>query len=210
MSTATIEFQDAIIPESATAEPDETPAADPNVLECVVCGKPLTYAGRGAKPKYCDDHKTRRSSTPTPGGSSRTSKDERIRKELTSTLAMLGLGVMTVDQYDGLVIIDRSADTVNALMTVAEHNPRVRKALEQMLEVSVWAALGVALAGMAVPIAVHHGILPLPQETVEAQFLSEDTQRSLARMRERKATGMPVPEPSNEPSKTDVTDPTTW
>ena len=41
--------------------PDEPPPAsdDPSCLEC---GKPLIYAGRGRKPKWCDEHKPKRTS----------------------------------------------------------------------------------------------------------------------------------------------------
>jgi len=198
---------DEIAPESATEQatftPEDKPAGD---LTCITCGRALTYAGRGRKPIYCEDHKPVRGNGK-PAASPRTSKDERLRKELASTLALIGVGVMALDAYDGLVIIDRSADTVDALMTVAEHNPRVRKALEQMLEVSVWAALGTALAGIAVPIAVHHGALPLPQDSVERQFLTPETRASLARLKGATVTPIREPEPPNGPFDND---PTKW
>jgi len=182
---------DEIEPESSKPEPTAVPIPETGGdLACMVCGRPLTYAGRGRKPQYCEDHRPGSQRT-TKQTSTRTSKDERLRKELASTLALVGVGVMALDAYDGLVIIDRSADTVDALMTVAEHNPKVRKALEQMLEVSVWAALGTAIAGMAVPIAVHHKMIPLPQDAVERQFLSPETRASLARL--KGATGPTEP-----------------
>lgn len=189
---------------TTTLEPDEPPLSVTETarddLACMVCGKPLVYAGRGRKPTRCDEHKTSRSS----GSSSRSSgtKDERMRQELSQTLGMIGLAVMAADAYDGLVIIDRTPQTVNALMEVAAHNPRVRKILEQMLEVSVWAALGTAVAGIVVPIGVHHGVIPLPVEAVEAQFISESTRESLAKLPKReprKRPARPAPQPSQNP-----------
>ena len=210
---------DEITPESAKPEPASVPIPESNSdLSCIVCGRPLTYAGRGRKPQYCEDHRPGSQRT-TKQASTRTSKDERLRKELASTLALVGVGVMTLDAYDGLVIIDRSADTVDALMTVAEHNPKVRKALEQILEVSVWAALGTAIAGMAVPIAVHHKMIPLPQDAVERQFLSESTRASIYRLRGAEKTAEDyVSQDSRTPPRSDfdgpvgatITDPTAW
>lgn len=169
-------------------------------LRCEVCGEPLTYAGRGRKPTKCDKHKTQRARTATT--SSRMNRDDKLRAELTSSLGTLGLGLMVVDVYDGLVVMDRAPQTVDALMEVAAHNPRVRKLLDQMVEVSVWAAFGTALAGMIVPIGVHHGLIPLPREMVEAQFISPETRESLANLPDNrvprgkaKPRRAPAPEP---------------
>jgi hypothetical protein len=184
----TIAFQaaefppDEITPESASA-PEPTPVD--GELTCAVCGKPLTYAGRGRKPKFCDDHRTGNGARKAGMGTApaRATKNEKMRRELTSTLGLIGVGLMAVEPYDGLVVLDRAEATVDALMDVAEHNPRVRKVLESMIEVSVWGALGAAVAGMAAPIAAHHGILPIPSDAMEKQFLSKDAQTRLARMR---------------------------
>lgn len=184
---------DEIIPESV--EMPEPEAG--NDLACIVCGTALTYGGRGAKPKYCADHKPGRK---TAGPSiPRANKTEKMRAELTASLGMIGIAVMAIDQYDGLVILDRSSATVDALLTVAEHNPKVRKVLEQMLEVSVWAALGTAIAGIAVPIAVHHNMLPLPAAAVEAQFLSEDTRNALEKIPAKAKRSKPEPQPEPNP-----------
>lgn len=176
---------DEITPLSVTDVPiPEETAPTTDDLTCEICGTALTYAGRGRKPKFCDDHKPSGSrSKTTKTTSSRASKDERMRQELTATLGTIGVAVMAVNTYDGLVVIDKSADVSDALMELAAHNPRVRKALEQMLEVSVWAAVATAVAGIAVPIAVNHNLLPLPQDAVERQFLSPETRETLDRMR---------------------------
>lgn len=54
--------------------PDETvsTAVTSDDPTCVVCGVPLSYAGRGAKPKYCNEHKKGSRST---GTSRRSGKD---------------------------------------------------------------------------------------------------------------------------------------
>ncbi len=192
MSELTFSAVDEIAPESADA-PQDAPAID----TCIICGTSLVYAGSGAHPKYCADHKPRGGKAPKsqPGSASpKLSKNERLRKELTGTLALVGTGLMMVEPYDGLVILDRAEATADALMDVAEHNPRVRKALEQLLDVSVYGTLGLAVAGMVLPIAAHHGMLPLPEQAMERQFLSDDTQARVKRLREASALRTPNPE----------------
>lgn len=52
------DYADATIPDSA---PDVPPPASDDPV-CLECGTPLVYAGRGRKPKWCDEHKPKRTS----------------------------------------------------------------------------------------------------------------------------------------------------
>lgn len=72
------------VPESSTQEAAE--------FTCVVCGKPLTYSGRGRKPKYCEEHKRGSSGASKIGGSTRGSADA---KAAANTLDM-GYTALTV------------------------------------------------------------------------------------------------------------------
>lgn len=198
---------DEITPESAS-EPDPEPIG--SGIACVVCGKDITalYGGRGAKPKYCEDHKTNRPKAAASSG--RMTKDARLRQDLATMMGTLGFALMMVEAYDGLVVIDRTEATVDALMDVAEHEPKVKKILEQMVTVSVWGQVSMAVAGLALPIAAHHGVLPIPTEFVEAQFLSEATQKKLAELppkRRKNAAPMGpriVPDPPSDDVKLDA------
>lgn len=166
-------IKDEIRPESADA-PDDAPESVAGDDTCIVCGKPLSYSGRGRRPKYCDEHRPSRGGATKAATAGRSTKHDRMKRELTGTLALIGTGLMMVEPYDGIVVLDRAEATVDALMDVAAHNPRVMKALEQMIDVTVWGALGTALAGIIVPITAHHGVLPIDVRQVERQFLSED------------------------------------
>jgi hypothetical protein len=106
-----------------------------------------------------------------------------MRRELLAMFGTISVGVMAYDMYDGMVVLDRSGATVDALMDLAAHNPAVKKALEQMLEVSVWAAVATAVAGMALPIAANHGAVPIPLDVLEARFLSKETAERIKPMR---------------------------
>jgi hypothetical protein len=168
-----------ILPESVAIPTDDD---TPDGLVCEVCGVPLAYSGRGRKPKYCEDHRSRSGSNtgpriPTAGGSRASGKDARLRQDLTTMLGGVGMALMLVEPFDGLVIVDRTPATVDALMEVAAQNPKFRKTLEQMVTVSVWSQVSLAVAGIALPIAAHHGILPVSRDAMAAQFLSETTRK---------------------------------
>ena len=64
MSTAVIDFSDTGVPTD-----EDTPAVTGPKLTCEVCGRELHYAGRGRKPKRCDEH--RKSASKGTGGSGR-------------------------------------------------------------------------------------------------------------------------------------------
>jgi len=75
-SSLDIQYEDVTLPPDF----DEPASSDvpPDGDVCVVCGTPLVYAGRGRRPRYCDEHKPGRSGTrseTTRGTTGRTSKD---------------------------------------------------------------------------------------------------------------------------------------
>lgn len=61
--------------------------ADSTDFTCEVCGVPLSYSGRGRKPKFCDEHK---SSRPSSGGTGARSGSGTVpERELNQALANL-------------------------------------------------------------------------------------------------------------------------
>jgi hypothetical protein len=195
-------------PPLSASEPEPAPAPNPNILTCQTCGRDIThlYKGQGAKPRYCEDHRGRQSKPA--ASTSRMSKDERLRQDLTTMLGTVGFALVMVEPYDGLVVIDRAPATVDALMAVAADNPKVRKVLEQMVSVSVWGQVSMAVAGLALPIAAHHGILPLPVDALERQFLSEATRQQIANLppRGRRGRAAGPSRPTAVPDPVDVQD----
>lgn len=59
--------------------------ADSTDLTCQVCGVPLYYAGKGRKPKFCDEHKSSRSA----GTGARSGSGTVPERELNQALANL-------------------------------------------------------------------------------------------------------------------------
>ena len=161
-----------ITPDSATATPSFERIDVPEHA-CEVCGKDVQYAGRGRVPKRCPEHKRMAGTKPVSarGGG----WEARLERELTAVLGTVGTGLMFVDSFDGFVVLDRAEPTAQALVAAARQSPAVRKALEQMVAVSVFGTVVTALASVAVPIAAHHNLLPMDEYAVASHFVSAPT-----------------------------------
>lgn len=79
-------------PAKSESQPESGSDSGSADFTCEVCGKALTYGGRGRHPRFCDDHKPGRSQT----GERKTSR--RSRAEVDSAIAVLG------GMYDGLTM----------------------------------------------------------------------------------------------------------
>ena len=71
-------------------------------LHCVVCGVPLTYAGRGKRPKYCPDHGRRRSGASVTGTGTTTAKNEQLAIQAASALVGVNGLVEIIVGFAGL------------------------------------------------------------------------------------------------------------
>lgn len=77
---------------SAAAVPDEADAPLPedvspgSEFHCLTCGKPLEYAGRGRKPKYCAEHRRGGARKQTKAS---TVKNERLASQATDALMQI-------------------------------------------------------------------------------------------------------------------------
>lgn len=74
-----IDFEDVTIPDDVSDV-----AGESTDLACEVCGRPLTYSGKGRKPKFCDEHKRGTSSASTGNATVR-----RSNKDVESALATM-------------------------------------------------------------------------------------------------------------------------
>lgn len=83
-----------------------------------------------------------------------------LETELEEFFTQLGAGVMMVDQFDGLVVINQAGENAKALAKLANKNARVKKALEALVSISSMGAVVGVVGGTAVPILMHHGIIP--------------------------------------------------
>lgn len=160
MSEITVELEDPADSVGFVRETmsDDIPPTTEDDLTCEVCGKPLIYGGRGRKPTRCDEHKRNKA---TGGGTRRSnSKLGALEANLKSNFSTIGTMVFMVNQFDGQVILERSEDLAKSLVAVAEQNPKVRQALENMMTASAWSQVVMVGASIAIPIAANHGLLP--------------------------------------------------
>lgn len=94
-----------------------------------------------------------------------------LETELAEFFTNLGAMVMMADQFDGLVIVNQAEDNAKALAKLANKNARIKKMLEGMMEVSSLGAVAGVVGATAIPILMHHGVIPLelpmPNEWLE-------------------------------------------
>lgn len=143
-------------------------AADPDIPGDVLADDPPP-----AEPEPDRDDPPRRSTTTgdrvkaTIGAASSTNKrmTQAQRAQLSAPLNSIWVGVggvtLAFDPFCGHVLIERGPAVTDALLDVAETNPKVRQALEQFATVSGWGAIFAAVSGVALPILAHHsGMIP--------------------------------------------------
>lgn len=139
---------------------DDVPPVNDFEHSCEVCGIELTYGGRGRKPKRCADHKagSRKS-----GGAVRSSGgrwQQPLQDALTSQFVMVGMMIYPFENFDGQTIITGSPALAQSLVGVAEQSPAVRDALQKFVTAGAWSQVAAAVAQIAIPIAMHHKIIP--------------------------------------------------
>jgi hypothetical protein len=120
------------------------------------------------------DPPSQASSKPTGTGKAKSTSSKKgdtdLIAGLTSTVELLGVGVSFLDEYDGDIIHEKATIIAEAFVELSHHNPRVRKLLEQLVTGSAWGGVLMVLGTeVALPIAIHHGMLPEPINSVMAE-----------------------------------------
>jgi hypothetical protein len=80
-----LKFDDVVPPEPSSESdvgPLDLPPITDDLLSCTVCGKPLTYGGRGRKPTKCDEHKKASGK----GGTRRAVPNDKLAASATEAL----------------------------------------------------------------------------------------------------------------------------
>lgn len=130
----TMNIADMMAPDAdADAEAEfitvDTPTTDVPELSCVVCGKGLTYGGRGPKPKYCEEHKKGGANKSLGGGTGRGKSSSADVDAAVATLDqaydLLELALMFTGAHKSMRLLRASIEGEE------DENGRKRKGLRQ-------------------------------------------------------------------------------
>lgn len=95
-----------------------------------------------------------------PTGTGRPPKSAELVGQITQLLALVGVALMMLDEFDGLVVINHAAKVADSVAAVAETSPGVKKAIESAVAGSAWSAVVLSALPIAIAIMANHGILP--------------------------------------------------
>lgn len=175
MSTVTYEEVDLSSENLGSYEPEveDVPPDTRSGLICEECSGSIVWAGRGRKPKRC--HTCRGNRTPSRSSGNDSAGNRRgslkaLEENLTAQLYSIGALVAMFDQFDGVLIAQKSNRVASALTDVAATNPQIRRALERSLQVSGWGQVLMVVGEVALPIMAHHGLLPGVPDPAQAFF----------------------------------------
>jgi hypothetical protein len=148
--------------EDAYEELQKASANEELVCQADGCGEPLTYGGRGRKPKFCSIHKRNPSGTISPDRNAGQSKNRgfqgeaQLREALTARYFALSGMVLLLTKNPNYAMLIRSQveECVNADIEYARTNPTFRKWLQGGVEKSAAASVVIAHAKMFAPIVM--------------------------------------------------------
>ena len=90
-----------------------------------------------------------------------------IEVSLNETIMGIGLGVKLLNSFDGEIIIDGAPKLSKALVDLATNDPRYRKYLESASAPGKYGPLLMAVGGIALPIAMNHGLFDIKPKKVQ-------------------------------------------
>lgn len=156
-----------IITEASDVDLQGEASAGEALYTCNNCGLPLEYSGRGRHPTQCKRGEGCKADAPRLSTNARRGAQadiDRIKENMESLYVMIGMGVSVFDQHDGLVIGSNASKLADSWATLAANDPKARKALLRFMSGSSWAGVFAAHAMVALPIAQHHGMIPMKRE----------------------------------------------
>lgn len=158
--------EDVDIPvDSAT----DFPSATSSDLTCIVCDTPLSYAGRGAKPKYCSDHKKQAASKTSTGKSS--GQVEAAMQVLSLVNDLLGLPIGVASPAANQLWKAQKPSLEARVRPVLQADPALAKRIAGMGAVGgKWALMGAYAMALGPVTAVAAADMRAKREERERQM----------------------------------------
>lgn len=145
--------------------PDDTPPPDTGGgPTCEICGVEIPWAGRGRKPKRCQDHKTRTNrepasndSGPSPRRKASTVRLEKLVGDLEEGIGELAGTIIGVAPVTGVTVLLNGPPAIKAAVDIAADHPRMLKGLETVAQGVPFIAVGKFVAALFLAIGVDMG-----------------------------------------------------
>lgn len=127
----------------------------PPDFACEECGTPLTYAGRGRKPKYCDEHKPGRTGSATKSRGSSTGNLALIERAINELEAIYGISAQAikfVDDRSGKIVYEDRRKLAESWRALLETNKKFRNAFAELEQKTAWLPVIMAHGDVAAAI----------------------------------------------------------
>lgn len=155
-------------PEDSPPDDAPPPAVDGKTASCEVCGKDIPWSGRGRKPKFCLDHKTRTRAASAEGGGERLPRGaaasnkhqarlDAVVGDLQEGLGQLAGTIAPVAPVTAVTIALQGPPATVALVRIASDYPRFLEGLEMAAKAVPFMAIGKFVAAMMLALAVDMG-----------------------------------------------------
>lgn len=116
--------------------------------------------GKRSRPDEIGEPATSEQPAPPSGKRGPRGGRKSLQRDLQSLIASIGVGVSTVNAYDGAVILDNAEQTARRLDDLAKESPSIHRALSLLTGGTTGASVIFALAPIVIPIAHNHGMIP--------------------------------------------------
>lgn len=158
--------------------------ADADSLVCLDCGRDDFKNARGLSRHRSIAHGIK-SQKADKAPRSATARNTKLDKELTEMFMLIGMLVSTVNQYDGMVILQNADTTAQAWAQLARTDKRIASMLDKLISTTAYSGVILATIRMAVPILANHGVIPpelgqmfgpmAPPPSPEANYGAQET-----------------------------------
>jgi hypothetical protein len=160
--------------EGGTGGLEEAPPPEPQTVTpalsggptCEVCGRDVAYSGRGRKPRFCQDHRTRTSDSArktakvSAEDAERADMDKRLKKivgDLQQGAGELAGTIAPVAPVTAHVVALQAPSAIDSLVSIAEKYPRMLDGLEKAASTVPFISVGKFVAALVLAISVDMG-----------------------------------------------------
>jgi hypothetical protein len=124
--------------------------------QCEVCATPLTYGGRGRKPRFCAEHKPKGSAA----SKSKATNVDTLIGQITDIYVALGSALTFVPPTaaDGMIVATHASQMAESWRPLLIRDAKVRKFWERICTGGGWGTVVMAHGVVALAIMQAHNV----------------------------------------------------